>query len=251
MWKSCLTWYVPGYQRCLLNKSRKFRICCWVLDPRKEHLLRGHCILLLSICLPQRPGFCHSSSPSDSPACDILWPPHHYLIGDSALAQENCPFFFNLQVSLAHLPFQYFFLSQTFPLVILSLIWYLSRPQEYEMLAPPCASRSLSTRPSCSFCHHDDFTLAPSLLSLSFKGNSSVIFPLLCPLSSFTTYNPASFWLSACLTITPAVYSCHLSLPLDLPCHLSSLELSVFYSKLFLFPSFFYFLSLFYFLFIF
>jgi hypothetical protein len=42
---------------------------------------------------------------------------------------------------------------------------------------------------------------------LSLRGNSSMIFPLLCPLSSFAIYNPNSLWLSACLTVTSNIYS--------------------------------------------
>lgn len=46
-----------------------------------------------------------------------------------------------------------------------------------------------------------------SSLSVSFRGNSSMIFHLLCPLSSLIIYNLNSFWLSACLTVTSSIYS--------------------------------------------
>lgn len=59
---------------------------------------------------------------------------------------------------------------------------------------------------------------------LSFRGNSSMIFPWLWPLSSFTVYNINNFCLSVCLTMTSSIYSCP-------PClqvfhHPSSLQLS-------------------------
>lgn len=84
-WKSCLTytWHAPGYQRCLLNTSGKLRMCNWVLDPCKEHLLRGHWIFLLIICVPD---CCHFSLLLLTHLWwgDILWSPHRYLIGGSA-----------------------------------------------------------------------------------------------------------------------------------------------------------------------
>lgn len=140
---------------------------------------------------------------------------------------------------MVHLLFQYFFLGQTFSLVILFLIRCMSHAKKYQLLHPS-PSRLPLTRPSCSYCGHSDSMCPCSLISiLVIQGNSSVIFPLLCPLSSFTTYSPASFWLSACLTVTSTVYSCCLSLPPYLPCHLSSLKLLVFTpSCFFFFPSF-------------
>lgn len=44
-------------------------------------------------------------------------------------------------------------------------------------------------------------------LPMSLRGDSSMIFPLLRPLSSFAIYNPNSSWLSACLAVTSNIYS--------------------------------------------
>lgn len=65
-------------------------------------------------------------------------------------------------------------------------------------------------RPSCSYyCHNRSLFCSLCFISTwSFRSNSSMIFPLLCSLSSFAIYNPNSFWLSACLTVISSIYSC-------------------------------------------
>lgn len=87
----------------------------------------------------------------------------------------------------------------------------MSHPKQYQLLYPP-----LLQPPTyhASFLQPllpqslPVFLLTASFLHWSFRSNSSIIFPLLCSLSSFAIYNPNSFWLSVCLTVTSSIYSC-------------------------------------------
>lgn len=143
--------YLTCYQSYLLNKSGKFKMF-WFLDLCREHLCRGHCVLLLIICLPWKPVFCHFLKPewtlsfSDS---SILWLPHHYLISNFAHAQEFCLFFLNVLISIVHFTSWCFFPGQMLSPVILFffLIWCVSHTREYQLLhiSPPYPSPSHQT----------------------------------------------------------------------------------------------------------
>lgn len=185
--------YLTCYQSYLLNKCGKFKMF-WFLDLCREHLCRGHCVLLLIICLPWKPVFCHFLKPewtlsfSDS---SILWLPHHYLISNFAHAQEFCLFFLNVLISIVHFTSWCFFPGQMLSPVILFFSHLMCVTYQGISAATYIPSISLSLPPDLPVPTVARITpglLAhcASFLSLLFKGNSSMTFPLLCPLSSFT-----------------------------------------------------------------
>lgn len=79
----------------------------------------------------------------------------------------------------------------------------MSHPGAQQLPPPP---QDVPTAAAATFTLCLPVHPAPRL-PLSLRGNSSMIFTLLCPLSSFAIYNPNSFWLSACLTVTSNIYS--------------------------------------------
>lgn len=148
--------YLTCYQSYLLNKSGKFKMF-WFLDLCREHLCRGHCVLLLIICLPWKPVFCHFLKPewtlsfSDS---SILWLPHHYLISNFAHAQEFCLFFLNVLISIVHFTSWCFFPGQMLSPVILFFFSFdvCLIPGNISCYIYPLHIPLPPTRPSSTYC---------------------------------------------------------------------------------------------------